>query len=173
MSKIGRKPIDISNVQVELKGQEIFLKGKKGSHVYKLPSMLKAELIDNKLKIVCAQKSADSNMMWGLHRALVANSVKGVAQGFEQKVLIHGLGFKASQAGNKLVFSLGYSHKVELEILAGITVEIDKTGQQITVKGSDKEQVGFFASKICELRPPEPYKGTGIRMENKVLLRKA
>jgi large subunit ribosomal protein L6 len=173
MSKIGRKPIEISNVQVELKGQEIHLKGKKGSFTHVFPIGLKAEMIDKKLKILCENKSDKFNVLWGLHRALVANAIKGVAEGFEQKVIINGLGFKAVVSGKKLVFNLGFSHKIELEIPDNVTVEIDKTGQQLTIKGTNKEMVGFFASKIRELRPPEPYKGTGIRLENEVILRKA
>lgn len=173
MSKIGRKPIDINNVQVELKGQEIHLKGKKGSIVHKLPQGLKLEVIDHKIKLLCEDKTSDANMIWGLHRALLANEIKGLNQGFEQKVIINGLGFKATVAGTNAVFSLGFSHKLTLAIPAGITVETDKTGQLVTIKGINKELVGFFASKIRELRPPEPYKGTGIRLENEVILRKA
>ena len=173
MSKIGRKPIDINNVQVELKGQEVHLKGKKGSNVYTLPNVLKVELADNKLKITCENKSTEANVLWGLHRALLANNIKGLAEGFEQKVIINGLGYKAVVSGSKVIFSLGYSHKIELEIPAEVTIETDKTGQNVTVRGTDKELVGYFASKIRELRPPEPYKGTGIRLANEVILRKA
>jgi len=173
MSKIGRKPIDTNNVHVELKGQEISLKGSKGSKVHILPAALKAELIDHQLKIVCENKTQENNVLWGLHRALLANELKGISDGFVQKVIINGLGFKAILSGNKIVFVLGYSHKKELEIPEGITVETDKPQQLITIKGVDKEAVGFFASKICALRPVEPYKGTGIRTEGQVVLRKA
>jgi large subunit ribosomal protein L6 len=173
MSKIGRKPIEVSNVQVEIKGQDIHLKGKKGLLIHSLPSVLKAELNDKKIKILCENKSSDANVLWGLHRALLANEVKGIDEGFEQKVIINGLGFKALVSGPKVVFTLGFSHKIELAIPAGLTVETDKTGQNVTIKGTDKESVGFFASKIRELRPPEPYKGTGIRLANEVILRKA
>lgn len=173
MSKIGRKPIDTNNVQVELKGQEISLKGKKGSKIHILPAVLKAELADHKLKIVCENKTPENNVLWGLHRALLANELKGISDGFEQKVIINGLGFKAMSSGVKLVFTIGYSHKKELDIPQGITVEIDKSGQLLTIKGVDKEAVGFFASKICALRPVEPYKGTGIKIEGQIVLRKA
>ncbi len=173
MSKIGRKPIDINNVQVELKGQEIHFKGKKGASVYTLPAMLKSELVDNKLKILCNEKSSDANMVWGLHRALLANNIKGMADGFEQKIVINGLGFKASMVGNKLILALGFTNKRELIIPDTITIDIDKTGQKLSVKGTDKELVGFIASKIRAQRPPEPYKGTGIKLEDEVILRKA
>lgn len=173
MSKIGRKPIELNNVQVELNGQEIHLKGKKGSITHTLPAILKAEVNDHTLKILCEKRSEESNVVWGLHRALLANNVKGIADGFELKVIINGLGFKAVASGKKIVFNLGFSHKIELEIPDNLTIEIDKTGQLVTIKGTNKELVGFFASKIRELRPPEPYKGTGIRLENEVILRKA
>jgi large subunit ribosomal protein L6 len=173
MSKIGRKPINTTNVQVELKGQEINLKGKKGSKIHVLPAFLKAELVDHSLRITCNDRTAENNMAWGLHRALLANELKGLSEGFEQKVIINGLGFKAAVSGTKLVCTLGYSHKKELTIPQGITIEADKTGQLLTVKGIDKELVGFVASKICALRPIEPYKGTGIKIEGQVVLRKA
>ena len=173
MSKIGRKPIDINNAQVEVKGQEIIMKGKKGTITHILPTSLKAELTDKALHITLKEKSSDVKALWGLHRALLANSIKGISEGFEQKVIINGLGFKAAVSGNKVVFSLGYSHKKELPIPQGITVEIDKSGQNITLKGIDRESVGFFASKICALRPVEPYKATGIKVEGEIVLRKA
>lgn len=173
MSKIGRKPIDTNGVQVELKGQDIHLKGKKGSLHHQLPPVLKAQLEDNKLAIKCDVITAQNKADWGLHRALVANKIKGLNEGFEKKIVITGLGFKATLAGNKLVFTLGYSHKEELVIPQGITVEVDKSGQQLVVKGIDKALVGFFADKIADLREPEPYKGTGILPEGRVLLRKA
>lgn len=173
MSKIGRKPIDRNNVQIELNGQEVSLKGKKGSKIHVLPAALKAELNDSQLKIVCENKTPENNVLWGLHRALLANELKGISDGFEQKVIINGLGFKATVTGSKIVFALGFSHKIELDIPQGITVETDKPQQLITIKGVDKEAVGFFASKIRALRPVEPYKGTGIRTEGEVVLRKA
>lgn len=173
MSKIGRKPIDINKVKVDIQGQEIHLTGSKGSMKYMLPPVLKAELVDHMLKIACNDTSADTNMKWGLHRALLANTIKGMAEGFAQKVIITGLGYKAVVSGNKAIFSLGKSHKIELEIPAAITIEVDKTGQLVTVKGVNKELVGFVASKIRDLRPTEPYKGTGIKLEHEVILRKA
>ncbi len=173
MSKIGRKPIELNSVTVEVKGQELHLKGKKGTLTHVLPAVLKAEVADQKLKVICAEKNEQSNILWGLHRALLANSIKGISDGFEQKVIINGLGFKANVSGPKMVLKLGYSHEIELPIPAHITVEVDKTGQQVTVKGTNKELVGYYASKIRQLRPPEPYKGTGIRLEKEVILRKA
>lgn len=173
MSKIGRKPISTKDVQIDVKGQEVHFKGKKDSGVYVLPSELRAEYTNDALVLKSDVRSSDGNRVWGLNRALLANKIIGAQSGFEQKVVITGLGFKAALAGNKLVLSLGYSHKIDFELPAGITIEIDKTGQILTVKGSNKMLVGQVCSYIRAFRPPEPYKGTGIKLENEVLIRKA
>jgi large subunit ribosomal protein L6 len=173
MSKIGRKPIDLKGVKVELKDNKVFYSGAKVTGVHELPSALSAELVDGKVKLIVVQKSPENNMLWGLHRALLANEIEGAGAGFSQKVVITGLGFKGILNNNKIDFSLGYSHKIHFPIPDGITIEIDKTGQMITVKGYNKELVGHVCSKIKALRPTEPYKGTGIKLEKEVILRKA
>lgn len=173
MSKIGRKPIDIKNVQVEVKGQEVHYKGKSGSGIHVLPGCLRAEIEDKKLNILCDDLSGQNKTLWGLHRALLANKIIGVEKGFERELNITGLGYKGSLSGNKIIFSLGYSHKIEFPLPPQITVEIDKTGQIIKIKGSDKETVGRVADRIKKLRPPEPYKGTGIKLANETIIRKA
>ena len=173
MSKIGRKPINTKDVQIDIKGHEIHFKGKKTSGVYVVPPELKVSFADDNLLLTSDTHSADANRIWGLNRALLANSIYGAQYGFEQKIIITGLGFKATLVGNKLIFSLGYSHKIDLELPKNITVDIDKTGQIVTVKGSDKMLVGQVCSYIKALRPTEPYKGTGIKLENEVILRKA
>jgi large subunit ribosomal protein L6 len=173
MSKIGRKPIGLGNVKVEIIGQEIKYEGKDGSGVHILPKDFHAELIDNSIKITCANITRENKVLWGLHRALLANEIKGADTGFEQELIITGLGFKGVLAGNKIIFSLGYSHKIDVPLPHGITVAIDKTGQIIKVKGSDKQQVGEICSSIRALRPPEPYKGTGIKLAGETILRKA
>lgn len=175
MSKIGRKSIDIGAVQVEIKGQEIHYKGKKNSGVHILPPNLTARLEGNKLFIEAKSDSEDRdvNRVWGLHRALLANALKGADTGFEKQIQINGLGFKGILTGNKIVFSLGYSHKIDFDIPKEISVEIDKTGQLITLKSFDKEMLGHICSSIKALRPPEPYKGTGIKLSTEVIARKA
>ncbi|MEX0939984.1 MAG: 50S ribosomal protein L6 [Candidatus Babeliales bacterium] len=175
MSKIGRRPIDLGNVQIEINGQEVHYKGKKDSGVHALPEGLQAELVDNKkIKILCDDKeSRESKRLWGLHRALLANEIKGADQGFEKQLNITGLGYKAAVSGDKLIFSLGYSHKIEFPLPKGISVDIDKKGQTLKVSGSDKERVGAVCSEIKALRPPEPYKGTGIQLSDETILRKA
>lgn len=172
MSKIGRKPIDLAGVQVDVKGQDVHFKGARNSGVHALPDGLHVEKIDNKLRITCDNKKQYA--AWGLHRALLANEIKGAAQGFEQKITIIGLGFKAvSKGSNALEFSLGFSHKIPFVYPKTITIEIDKTGQNLSIKGSDKEEVGHMAQLMCELRPVEPYKGTGVNLAGKAILRKA
>lgn len=173
MSKIGRRPINTKDVQIDIQGHEVHFKGKKSSGVHVLPSEINVEKAGDTIVLTSEKRSSDVNRIWGLNRALLANKIIGAQTGFEQKVIITGLGFKADLLGNKLVFSLGYSHKIDLELPEGITVETDKTKQILTVKGSDKTMVGQVSSHIRSLRPPEPYKGTGIKLENEVLIRKA
>jgi large subunit ribosomal protein L6 len=180
MSKIGRKPIVIGKTEVEVKGQEIRYKGPKNSGVYILPAGLKAHLDKDRLVIQADMNQENApknkrelNRIWGLHRALVANAISGAGQDFEKKIEINGLGFKAALAGNKLVFSLGYTHKIDFEMPKGVTVDIDKTGQKLTFKSVDKALVGHICSKVRALRVPEPYKGTGVKLATEEIIRKA
>jgi len=176
MSKIGRRPIDISKVQVEIKGHEVHYKGPKASGVYELPEELDARVEDKQLFVVPTKEAAtkrDINRIWGLHRALLANALTGAARDFEKGVQIIGLGYKATKSGKGLTLALGYSHKVNFDLPAGVTVDIDKTGQNLTFKSPDKELVGLVCSKLRALRLPEPYKGTGIRLADEVVARKA
>lgn len=174
MSKIGRKPIDIGAAKVEIKGQEIHYSGKKESGVYVLPSELSARLEGTLVFISTTQKDPELNRIWGLHRALLANKIKGCQSEFAKTVEIVGLGFKvASVGGSKIVFSLGYSHKIDFELPKEVTLEVDKTGQKLVVRSPNKESLGLVCSKIRALRPPEPYKGTGIKINNEVIARKA
>jgi len=179
MSKIGRKPIDIGSVQVEIKGQAIEFKGKKNSGVYKIPNELNAELKDKKLLIKPAKtkdagiSQREVNRVWGLHRALLSNQIKGADVPFEKELHINGLGFKAVASGQKIVFSLGYSHKIDFELPKEVTLEVDKTGQKLIFKSFDKFLVGQICSEIKAMRPPEPYKGTGIKLAKEIIARKA
>jgi large subunit ribosomal protein L6 len=139
-----------------------------------LPEALKAEMVDSKaIRVLCDEPTAANRMLWGLHRALIFNKIKGLNVGFACTVNITGLGFKAVVSGDKITFSLGFSHKIVYQIPKGITVEVDKTGQNLTVKGVDKKEVGQVCSEIRALRPPEPYKGTGIKLATENIIRKA
>jgi len=176
MSKIGRKTIDIGKVKVEVKGNEVHYSGIKNSGMYVLPSMLTVNL-EQGLLILGIDDSQelprDINRIWGLHRALLFNAIKGAGVGFEKKIQINGLGYKAVMTGSKVVFSLGYSHKIDFELPKGVSLEIDRTGQNLTFASYDKALVGHVCSVIRALRPPEPYKGTGVKLLTEVIARKA
>lgn len=173
MSKIGRKPIVLDAVDVTVDGQVVRFKGKNSSGEYVLPDCLHARSIDGELKIECPKKTRKNNMLWGLHRALLANKISGAQKDFQKNIIITGLGYKTVISGDKLVFSLGKSHKIEVSVPKGISVETDKTGQTLRVKGASLNAVGDFCSNIKLLRPPEPYKGTGINIEGETIIRKA
>lgn len=173
MSKIGRKPIPLGNVTVEVKGQEIHYKGKKASGTFVLDPSLTAEVKDKELYIKPSEITYDTNRIWGLNRALVNNRILGADVGFKKELRIVGLGFKATASGPKLQFSLGFSHKIDFDVPNDVKVAIDKTGQVLTFESFDKHLLGQVCSDIRALRPPEPYKGTGIQYANEVILRKA
>ncbi len=173
MSKIGRKPIQVGGAQVEIKDNEIHYKGKKSSGVHFLDKALQAELKGKDLYITPRTETPDTNRVWGLHRALLFNKIKGADVGFEKQLKINGLGFKANAANSKMQFSLGFSHKIDFDLPKEVTVEVDKTGQLLTFRSFDKDLLGQVCSDVRALRPPEPYKGTGIQYVNEVILRKA
>lgn len=178
MSKIGRKPIIFSSaVKVSMEGNRIAIKGAKDSLVHELPQELDAALNGNALSLIVAygydKDEKKVRMLWGLHRALLANEIKGLEKGFEQRVDIVGLGYKAVLQGTKLVFSLGYTNKIEYELPDKVKVELDKTGQRLLVKSEDKFLLGNVCDIIRSFRPTEPYKGTGIMWEGEVIIRKA
>ncbi len=171
MSKIGRKPIIIGDVAVDVKGQEIHFKGKEASGVYTLPEYIKLDKQDK--TITLALEDPKKKSFWGLHRSLLANVLSGAEKQFEKKLEINGLGYKAQAQGSKVVLTLGFSHKIDYELPAGVSIVIDKSGQKLTLSSADKQQLGQACASIRAFRPPEPYKGTGIKLENEVIARKA
>jgi len=173
MSKIGRKPIDIKGVQVDLKDHSLHYKGQYGAGSYELPDMIDALIEGDFLRLTNNRTGRDVNRVWGLHRALLHNKIKGVQDKFVYKMQIVGLGYKVKQTGNVLEFSLGYSHKIDFDLPKSVSFTTDKTGQIFSFESIDKELLGLICTKIRSLRKPEPYKGTGIKYENEVLLRKA
>ncbi len=172
MSKIGRQPIDISKLEVKINGQDVEYKGPKAAGVYTIHDDLTPTIQDKELLIAVKRDSRDANRLWGLHRALLANAIKGATEGFEQRVIITGLGYKAVVSGNKATFSLGYSHKIEFPLPDGVTLSVDKTGQKLTFASHDKALLGDVCGKVKKLRPTEPYKGTGIRLEGETYIQK-
>lgn len=173
MSKIGRKPILFSTAKIEFKGKTLTITGAKTSFEHELPEVIVPLIADKTVLLQLKDSTRENRILWGLHRALVANKIKGVEVGFEKKISIVGLGFKAQSVGSKFVFSLGYTHKIDLECPKGVAIEIDKTGQQLVVKSADKFLLGNVCDKIRSFRPPEPYKGTGIIRQGDVIVRKA
>lgn len=175
MSKIGRKPISLGDVQIQVQGHTVTYKGKKASGTYELPDFINAEVEGKFFKLDVPEKlrNTDTNRFWGLHRALLSNAIRGADEGFTKQLQINGLGFKAAVAGNKVVFTIGYTHKIELILPKEVTLEVDKTGQLLTFKSSDRRMLGEICDKVRSFRPPEPYKGTGIKYMAEVIVRKA
>ncbi len=176
MSKVGRKPINIAGIQVDVKGQDVHFKGAKASGVYTLPASLRAEKTDGLLMLIADKATAgrdrDLNRVWGLHRSLLANKIAGAQKPFTEEVHIIGLGFKAVAAGKNLVLSLGYSHKIDFPLTEGVTVNIDKTGQKLVFESADRVALGGDVSRLKAQRPTEPYKGTGIKKATEEIFRK-
>ncbi|MBD3272897.1 50S ribosomal protein L6 [Candidatus Dependentiae bacterium] len=173
MSKIGKKPIELSAAKVEIKGQEVIINGPKANFIHKLPENIKASIQDGSLVLELKNEDKNNKAMWGLHRALLANKILGSQKLFEKNVKIVGLGYKAQISGKKMIFSLGYSHKIDFELPEGVEVSADRTGQQLVFKSSDKALLGNVCDTVKSFRPPEPYKGTGIIVEGDVIIRKA
>ena len=177
MSKIGRQPIVIPlDVQLDIGDNQLKVKGPQGELNQLIPAQIKLELKDladkRKELIVSPRKETkDSSALWGSLRALIFNMVKGVTEGFEKKLEIQGVGYRASLQDNKLILNIGFSHPVEIEALPGIEFKVDKN--VITVSGIDKQLVGQTAAQIRNQRKPEPYKGKGIRYLGEAVRRKA
>jgi len=173
MSKIGKKAITLTSAKVQVQGNKVTIAGQKTTFAHELPAELSASIEGKELLIKAANPTRKNRILWGLHRALIANKVKGVETGFEQKITIVGLGFKAQMAGRKMTLTLGYTHKIDYEIPVEVGIELDKTGQIIIAKSADKYLLGTVCDTIRSFRPPEPYKGTGIIREGETVIRKA
>ncbi|MGQ9585436.1 MAG: 50S ribosomal protein L6 [Anaerolineae bacterium] len=165
MSRIGLMPIPIpSGVQVTVEpGNQVTVKGPRGSLIRSFSPDLKIEVTDGQVVVARPSDARHHRALHGLTRALLANMVTGVSQGFRKELEIVGVGYRAELQGQKLVLFLGFSHPVEVEPPAGIHFEVDRGGRKFSVLGIDKELVGEVAAKIRAKRPPEPYKGKGVR----------
>ncbi len=172
MSRIGRRPVELPpNVTVSI-GDRIEVKGPKGTLSRPVVEGITIRQEDGRLVFDRASDSRVHRANHGLMRALVNNMVIGVSQGFEKALEIKGVGYKAEVKGDKVVFNLGYSHPIEFPIPKGIDVQVDKSGR-ITVRGIDKELVGQVAANMRRLRPPDSYKGKGVRYVGEVVRLKA
>ena len=173
MSRLGKTPIEIPN-GVELKSSKegtIHVKGPKGSLSIQLPKGLSLKIDGHSALIERDEKTMPESSMHGLFRSLVKNHVQGVSEGFEIRLNMVGVGYRANVQGNKLDLSVGFSHPTNIEIPKSIQVTVDK-GVLIVIKGSDKREVGQFAAAVRAIKPPEPYKGKGIRYENEYVRKK-
>lgn len=163
MSRIGKMPVAVpSGVDVAIKDDQISVKGAGGQLSLASNALVKVVNEGGKLTFVPADESREANAMSGTMRQLVNNMVNGVTKGFEKKLSLVGVGYKAAAQGNKLNLTVGYSHPVNIEMPAGITVATP-TPTEVVVKGADRQRVGQLAAEIRAVRPPEPYKGKGIR----------
>lgn len=161
-----------AGTQARLEGGFIIVKGPKGELKQALHNLIKVEISAEEIKVSPADSQhKQAAAFWGLYRSLLSNMVEGVTKGFEKKLELNGVGYKVSGGGNKLNFSLGFSHPVEFEMPKGVTCSVE--GKIITVNGPDKQLVGETAARIRRLKKPEPYKGKGLKYVDEVLRRKA
>lgn len=172
MSRIGRKPIEVpSGVEVKLDGNTITVKGPKGTLTRTLHKDMIVELGQTQIEVKRPSEDKLHKSLHGLTRTLVANMVEGVTNGFKKELEIQGVGYRAAKQGKDLVMNLGYSHQVIMSEIPGITIEVPSPNA-IVISGSDKQAVGQFAAVVREKRPPEPYKGKGIRYVGEYVQRK-
>ncbi len=174
MSRIGKKPIPLpKGVEVKKDGNAVTVKGPKGSLTTSLVPGIEVSIENNVVTFTRGNEENKSRATHGLMRALVANNVLGVTQGFKKELDIVGVGYRAEVKGKEVVFQLGYSHPVRFPVPKGIEIAIDGKSGHITVTGIDKQQVGQTAAEIRSLREPDPYKGKGIKYSDEVIRRKA
>ena len=172
MSRIGRKPIDVpSGVDVKIDGHKVTVKGPKGTLSRELHKDMIIELEGNVIHVKRPSENKLHKSLHGLTRTLVANMVEGVTNGFKKELEIQGVGYRAAKQGKDLVMNLGYSHQEIMPEIEGITIEVPNQ-TSIIISGPDKQTVGEFAAKVREKRPPEPYKGKGIRYVGEYVQRK-
>lgn len=173
MSRIGLQPIEIpQGVEVKIEDNNVAVKGPMGQLEQQLSRDMKITIEENIVTIERPTNNKKHKSLHGLTRSLLANMVEGVTKGYEKKLELRGVGYRAAKQGNKLVLSLGFSHPIELVDPEGITVEVPSQ-DKIIIKGINKQEVGNYAAKIRELRKPEPYKGKGVRYEGEVVRQKA
>ncbi len=173
MSRIGKQPIPVpKGVEVAVKGQHVSVKGPKGSLERTVSDRVTISVEDDQIVVVRADDARESRAQHGLFRALIANMVTGVSEGYQKELSVVGVGYRAAMKGKTLELQVGFSHSVQMETPDGITIDVPEP-TKISVSGIDKELVGQVAADIRGVRPPEPYKGKGIRYVNEHVRRKA
>ena len=172
MSRIGKKPVALpKGVSASISGQSIEVKGPKGTRTFTATDDVTLALEEGSVKVTPRGTSKRARQQWGMARSMVENLVTGVTTGFKKELEIQGVGYRAAMAGNVLKLSLGYSHEVNFDVPAGVTVTSPKQ-TEIVVEGIDQQLVGQVAANIREWRKPEPYKGKGIRYKGEFVFRK-
>lgn len=174
MSRIGRLPVTVpSGVQVDIQGNQVKVKGPKGELSREFPAGIAIKQSDGTVVVERPSDAPAQRALHGTVRALIHNMVKGVSDGFNRTLIVEGVGYRAELKGKDLVFNLGYSHPITVNPPEGISFAADEKAKTVTVSGTDKERVGQVASDIRKLRPPEPYKGKGLRYSDERVRRKA
>ena len=172
MSRIGRKPIVIpAGVEVKIDGQNVTVKGPKGTLNSTIHPLMTAKVENGEVVVTRPNDEKEARSLHGLTRTLISNMVEGVTNGYKKQLEIQGVGYRASKQGNTLVMNLGFSHSVEIPETDGITIEVPDANH-ININGIDKQRVGQFAAEVREKRPPEPYKGKGIRYVGEYVIHK-
>ncbi len=172
MSRVGKQPISVpSGVDVKLDDGRVTVKGPKGQLAQRIPTQIEMQVDDGSLQFKRPDDKKESRALHGLARALVANMVHGVTQGFVKELTIVGVGYRAQVSGKNLQLSVGYSNPVDMPIPEGIQVSVDQN-TNVKIEGIDKQAVGQFAAEVRKVRPPEPYKGKGIRYADEHVRRK-
>lgn len=172
MSRVGKKPVTVpAGVTATVDGQNVKIKGQKGELHFRVPDQVSVTQENGAISVQPRSQTKEARAMWGLSRAQVSNLVEGVTKGYEKKLEISGVGYRAAVAGKVLKLSLGYSHDVEYAIPEGITIATPKP-VEIVVTGIDKQRVGQVAAEIRDYRGPEPYKGKGVKYAGEFIFRK-
>ena len=172
MSRIGRVPVELpEKVEVNISGNQIKVKGPLGQLDFTSHNLVKVEKKDKQVVVTPADQTKKSHSLWGTTRTLLQNMVTGVATGFQRDLEFNGVGYKVVVKGDVLVLNLGYSHPIDYNLPSGVKVAVK--GSTISLTGIDKELLGRVAAKIRSFRPPEPYKGKGVKYKEEVIIRKA
>ncbi len=172
MSRIGKQPISLpGGVEVKLDAGEVKVKGPKGQLAQRIPAIIKMDVADGQVRFTRPDDKRPSRALHGLARALVANMVSGVTEGFVRNLSIVGVGYRAEVSGKTLKLSVGYSNPVDMPIPDGLKISVERN-TEVKIEGIDKQAVGQFAAEVRSVRPPEPYKGKGIRYTDEHVRRK-
>jgi large subunit ribosomal protein L6 len=174
VSRIGRMPVTVpAGVDVKIRGGHVRVKGPKGELEHTFPADMKISLKDGEILVQRPSDESTHRALHGMTRAIINNMVEGVSTGFQKVLEVNGVGYRAEMAGDNLVLQVGFSHPVTVEPPAGISFDVDTRARQILVRGYSKELVGQVAADIRKIRPPEPYKGKGIKYLDERIRRKA